>query len=601
MKKSISTLTKSVRAINNEDTIGEALGGLINDWISRGASGLLKALNPLNMVKSIFGKRKNKKIKKEKNPYHSKTSSTTSVPVKKGDSATDILTKTYIALRNSRAYDLKQGKLDKIYRKQLNEQNEDYFNQVMEILTTNNKSVAKQKDNKKTSSMLKYGILGAIGLAAFVVPKEAWASIDVNKYLPESSFFDKDNIKNKFSFENQRKRLEKVTVGIDKGMEASKDIISYSQKINAFVTDLIKSTIDMLPDSVKDIGKDILASLNETAEDYIPGYKEIEESITDLGDFKKNFETEYSRYVSPQAPVSGSDRSNKTYTKEETATAPTNVEGVTKLLEKGESKSYDQLVIGKGGDQTGKFNAKPLTEMSVSEIRDLQSKMIRSGKFPSSAVGKYQIIGGTLQEAIDKGIVSPTDKFDQTTQDKIFKQYLIGSKRKAISNYISGSGSLENAQIELAMEFASVGVPRDIKAGEFRRGVPARDLKKGDSFYKGDKAGNKANITPEQSAYALNYDRVAELKTKAGGLDRNLAASKTPTYSEIRPTAPISVSATDESFRNIKLSKVQAQSQSIIAVNNNVVNVNNPAQILSMSVGDMGKQVSAAFAKQYGS
>jgi hypothetical protein len=195
-----------------------------------------------------------------------------------------------------------------------------------------------------------------------------------------------------------------------------------------------------------------------------------------------------------------------------TRVSPVSTEGVSKLLERGESSNYEQLVIGKGGgDLTGKFNKKALTDMSVGEVRDLQKKMISSGKFPSSALGKYQIIGETLQGAIDQGIVNSDDKFDKNTQDKLFKTYLIGSKRKSINEFISGrSDNIEQAQMELAQEFASVGVPRKVSKGEFGK-YPVRDLQVGESLYAGV-AGNKARISPEQSAAALMYDRIAQQK-----------------------------------------------------------------------------------------
>jgi hypothetical protein len=60
------------------------------------------------------------------------------------------------------------------------------------------------------------------------------------------------------------------------------------------------------------------------------------------------------------------------------------------------------------------------------------------------------------------------------------------------------------------MEFASVGVPYDIKAKSlFKNTLPNENLKKGDSFWGGL---NKAHNPPEAVGDALDTDRAAKLK-----------------------------------------------------------------------------------------
>jgi muramidase (phage lysozyme) len=245
---------------------------------------------------------------------------------------------------------------------------------------------------------------------------------------------------------------------------------------------------------------------------------------------------------------------------------PVATEGIAKILEKGESKSYDQLVIPKSGDLTGKFNKKSITEMSVKEVRELQSKMSNSKKFPSNAVGKYQIIGTTLQEAINKGFIKESDKFSPENQDKIFKQYLVGAKRSAISEFISGkSDDIENAQIELAKEFASVGVPKDMMGYK-------RKVKKGESFY-ADVAGNQASITPEQSAAALQYDRMVQTgKTKP---DVKEAKEEITTPKESLSMNESSIKSSGDKISSVSSENKQAklQSKTNVASINPVTNV----------------------------
>ena len=115
------------------------------------------------------------------------------------------------------------------------------------------------------------------------------------------------------------------------------------------------------------------------------------------------------------------------------------------------------------------------------------------------AVGKYQIIPITMEGAVKHMKLNPkTTYLDPTTQDLIYSQYLIGSKRPNVAAYLSRkSENINAAVLDLAKEFASIGVPYDI---------PDKNLQKGDSFYKGQ-GGNKAHNSPEQVAAALTQQR----------------------------------------------------------------------------------------------
>ena len=142
----------------------------------------------------------------------------------------------------------------------------------------------------------------------------------------------------------------------------------------------------------------------------------------------------------------------------------------------------------------------PLTDMTLQEVLNYQTQMIKSGKYPSSAVGKYQIIKGTLQDGIKALKLNLNDKFDEKMQDKLYEEWLIGKKRTAVRDYISGkSDDLNAAMIDMAKEFASFPVPMDMKGA-------SRVVKAGESFY-ADVAGNKAHVTIEQSAKALMEER----------------------------------------------------------------------------------------------
>ena len=188
--------------------------------------------------------------------------------------------------------------------------------------------------------------------------------------------------------------------------------------------------------------------------------------------------------------------------------------GLIPILAKAESPDYNLTVYPNKGKK-GIKPPKPLKEMTMKEVLDFQDQLIASGQYPSSAVGKYQIIQGTLKEGIVALKLKMSDTFDEKNQDRLYYEYLTGSKRKPLGDYLTGKiadtpENLASAQMQMAQEFASFGVPRAIKAHEF--GIwPKSDLEPGDSFYSGV-GGNKASVSPETSARALREERLLRVK-----------------------------------------------------------------------------------------
>jgi hypothetical protein len=123
------------------------------------------------------------------------------------------------------------------------------------------------------------------------------------------------------------------------------------------------------------------------------------------------------------------------------------------------------------------------------------------------AVGKYQIIPPTMLSLVKKLKLDPDKTYlDPDTQDSLFSNGLVGVVRKKVDEYIKGLSDDKNAAIlELAMEFASVGVPYDMKKGE-------KNLKKGESYYSGV-GGNKAHNSPEEVGAALEIEKIGCNKT----------------------------------------------------------------------------------------
>ena len=128
----------------------------------------------------------------------------------------------------------------------------------------------------------------------------------------------------------------------------------------------------------------------------------------------------------------------------ETARPAGSVGALLDFIGRNESRGdYNILVGGKRAN---------LTDMTVAEVLDLQSRMRGMGH-ETSAVGKYQILRGTLLGIMDSAGVSMKDKFDQTTQDKLGVALL---KRRGLESYQGKKITADDFADRLAMEWASL-------------------------------------------------------------------------------------------------------------------------------------------------
>jgi len=121
---------------------------------------------------------------------------------------------------------------------------------------------------------------------------------------------------------------------------------------------------------------------------------------------------------------------------------------VNKLLDyigKKESNGNYNILVG------GKSNP-DLTSMTIAEVLEFQKQMLAQGH-ESTAVGKYQIITGTLQGLVKQGFAGLEDKFDAATQDKLAIGLL---KRRGLDDYMSGKLDANTFADKLSMEWASL-------------------------------------------------------------------------------------------------------------------------------------------------
>jgi len=110
----------------------------------------------------------------------------------------------------------------------------------------------------------------------------------------------------------------------------------------------------------------------------------------------------------------------------------------------------------------GRYNpsgSKPLSEMTIGEVKQLQKQMLAkqaNSKLPSSAVGKYQILSGTLVEQQKKLGLSDDTPFDAATQE-LFGLCLL--EKRGYEAWTEGRISDYQFQKNMAQEWASVADP----------------------------------------------------------------------------------------------------------------------------------------------
>jgi muramidase (phage lysozyme) len=170
-----------------------------------------------------------------------------------------------------------------------------------------------------------------------------------------------------------------------------------------------------------------------------------------------------------------------------------NVSSLLDIIGRGESGgNYNALVGGGSANLTG---------MTIAEVQQLQSTMIKGGR-PSTAVGKYQMIAATLAEQAKKAGLDPNKtKFDQHTQDLLASQ-LINQ---------AGYGTKDSASVmkNLAGTFASL--PQDMS---------------GRGRYDGYNT-NKANINPNDLMAAIQSGPKDSYSSNLKGVDPSAARNNT--------------------------------------------------------------------------
>lgn len=175
-----------------------------------------------------------------------------------------------------------------------------------------------------------------------------------------------------------------------------------------------------------------------------------------------------------------------------------NMSSLLNLIGHAESKNnYNAIYSGEESN---------LTKMTLDEVLGYQGQMVAQGS-PSSAVGKYQFIRGTLDGLKQELGLSGTETFDEQLQDKLAVQLL---KRRGVEKFLSGELTPEEFQFNLSQEWA--GIPKDAS---------------GASYYEGDGL-NRATVEPgmviaamagDQTGTSL-YDKLSSLGMRSDDISR---------------------------------------------------------------------------------
>lgn len=176
------------------------------------------------------------------------------------------------------------------------------------------------------------------------------------------------------------------------------------------------------------------------------------------------------------------------------------------LISRGEG-NYNSFNRGNAGDSRGQtidFSLMTLGEIQVAQ------HLGRHDPHRLFAVGKYQIIPDTMDDATRRLKLDPNQKFTPDLQERIFADYLITGKRPQIEAYIKGgpAASLHAAQKAACQEWASVEDP-DTPGKPY-----APYLKHGN---------NHSSITSGQIAGAINTMRTEYQAHIAKGMRPNEA------------------------------------------------------------------------------
>lgn len=307
-------------------------------------------------------------------------------------------------------------------------------------------------------------------------------------------------------FKNQKSFVDQMAPAVkgvgDQAKQTATEVANLSEEIKKLLSDANRNIKDAaITKALADRG------YNDTMIELAKKYLNVEGAIVKneqgrlslRADLQKMFTAEYNEVMKAKNATDARNEAEKKITQEKEKQAKlTKASTIDAVISSGEG-GYNSVNLGQKGGY--KASTRNLTDMTVAQILSAQ----RAKEF--NAAGKYQTINSTLQEAVDKGVVSSAEKFTAEVQERIFKQYLVAIKRPEIKGFITGSNkaTLNDALLGSAKEFASVANPST-----------------GKSYYAGQ-GNNKASISAEKMTESLLAQQKVYRENIALGMDSEQA------------------------------------------------------------------------------
>ena len=306
----------------------------------------------------------------------------------------------------------------------------------------------------------------------------------------------------------------KWTGGFDRIMQKIRDFIELLAQVKDKVINFVQKVLTDPAGAIKEVAEVASKSLHDKIAETEKGAKALDkvgETTAKTLAFLGNKEAQDAVAANEGKPAvtaaglaAGMAKATQGVVKRMTGGASNGYENLGRLIASGEG---DYNSVNRGlvkGKNLGAFQT-DLSKMTINQIL-ARNKLKPGDKNRMNAVGKYQVIASTMKQAIKAMGLSGNEKFTPELQEKIFKEFLI-PKRKGLNDYLKGGKtSLDRAQYEAAMEWASIPVPKGFKtqSGRISDGtVTYYDTNKGNRAKKGHGGKIRAELQNIRSTNAV--------------------------------------------------------------------------------------------------
>ena len=113
----------------------------------------------------------------------------------------------------------------------------------------------------------------------------------------------------------------------------------------------------------------------------------------------------------------------------------------------------------------GKMNDLPgtITGKSINNLLDAAKNYTWEDKRRRFATGKYQTIPSTLDAAKTRLNLSGNELYDETMQERVFKEYLLKGRSSIYNLICTGTATVDQAMVDASKEWASIALPKGFK------------------------------------------------------------------------------------------------------------------------------------------